>query len=509
VEPRPGPTEHPKATLLGARSMELFRRWGLDEAVYAACMPQEDAYYIIFCDRLAGHELHRFASPPIARIRARDPEAAKRWRELAWSPYGKTQIGQQALEPVLLDHARGLAPLTMRHGRKLAAFEDRGDHVRATIEDEGGATETIEAEYLVACDGGASMVRRALGIRMVGRGRMRSNVSYLFRSRDFLQAHGKGLANLAFCFTPGCYGVFTAIDGKELWNYQYYWSDPSQDGLQDPAAVLHAAMGRPFAFELVGTTHWHHHQSVAAEWRRGRVFLAGDAAHLFVPTGGVGMNTGIGDACDLAWKLEGVLRGWASDGLLDSYEAERKPVAIRNSIISATNSDRIDMVMAETPDFIGEDSERGAAARTRLKGRIAWMSRQFNSAGVHLGYRYADSPAVVPDGTYEPPDDPNQLVPSTWPGSRLPHAWLPDGRSTLDLVGPHFSIVGAGVAPEAPVLSAALRAAGVPFTAFRCDAAVLQGPGLLLVRPDGHVAWRGAGDPPDAPSIVARMTGRS
>jgi 2-polyprenyl-6-methoxyphenol hydroxylase-like FAD-dependent oxidoreductase len=512
VEPRPGPTQHPKATLLGARSMELFRRWGLDEEVYAACMPQQDAYYIVFCDRLAGHELHRFASPPVEKIRARDPATVARWRELAWSPYGKTQIGQQALEPVLLAHAERLPALTMRHGWRLAAFDDMGDHVRAALEhDTTGERQVVETEWLVGCDGGASFVRRSLGIRMHGRGRMRSNVSYLFRSPEFLDAHGKGLANLYFCFTPGCYGVFTAIDGREVWNYQYYWADPTREETAPPddaAAVLHAAMGKPFRFELLGTTHWHHHQSVASDWRRGRVFLAGDAAHLFVPTGGVGMNTGIGDAADLAWKLEGVLRGWAGERLLDSYEAERRPVAIRNSIVSATNSDRIDMVMADTPEFIGEDGMRGAAARARMKERITWMSRQFNSAGVHLGYRYVDSPAIMPDGTPEPPDDPNQVVPSTWPGSRVPHAWLPNGRSTLDLLGPGFTLLGAGMDPDAPRLLAALAAADVPHRSLRCDAEVLGGPALLLVRPDGHVGWRGADDPVDAGAIVPRVIGR-
>jgi hypothetical protein len=220
------------------------------------------------------------------------------------------------------------------------------------------------------------------------------------------------------------------------------------------------------------------------------------------------MNTGIGDAADLAWKLEAVLRGWAGERLLDSYEAERRPVAIRNSIISATNSDRIDMVMADTPEFIGEDSACGVAARARLKDRIAWMSRQFNSAGVHLGYRYVDSPAIVPDGTPEPPDDPNQVVPSTWPGSRLPHAWLPDGCSTLDLLGPGFTLLGAGMEPDAPRLLVALAAAGVPHRALRCDAEVLGGPTLLLVRPDGHVGWRGTADAADAAAIVARLVGR-
>ena len=512
VEPRFGATGHPKATLLGARSMELFRRWGLDEAVYGACMKQQDAYFIVFCDRLAGHELHRFASPPVERIRSRDPAAAERWRELAWSPYGKTQIGQQALEPVLLRHAQGLERLTMRHGWRLAAFEERGDHVLATLEDAAsGAQEQVEADWLVGCDGGGSAVRRRLGIKMHGRGRIRSNVSYLFRSDAFLAAHGKGVANLYFCFTTGCFGVFTAIDGGRLWNYQYYWADPTRDDTappDDPAAVLHAAMGRPFEFELLATTHWHHHQSVASDWRHGRVFLAGDAAHLFVPTGGVGMNTGIGDAADLAWKLAAALSGWGGEALLDSYEAERKPVAIRNSLISATNSDRIDMVMAETPAHIGEASERGELARAKLRKRIGWMARQFNSAGVHLGYRYADSPVIVPDGLPEPPDDPNQVVPSTWPGSRFPHAWLPDGRSTLDLLGEAFTLVGAGRDAVAPMLLDAFRAAGIPVQAVRCDADVLGGPQLILVRPDGHVGWRGACDPGDADLVVARLAGR-
>ncbi|MCX7370908.1 MAG: FAD-dependent monooxygenase [Alphaproteobacteria bacterium] len=493
VEERTEPTRHPKATLLGARSMELFRRWGLDEAVYAACMPQQDGYFILFTDTLAGQEFLRFTSPAVDRIRARDPATIARFRELQWSPYGKTQIGQQALEPVLLEHARGLSALSMRHGAKLESFVDEGPRVRATL----STGETITADWLVACDGGASMARRQLGIGWIGRGRMRSNVSFLFRSPDFLAAHGKGLANLYFVFTKGSFGVFTAIDGRELWNYQFYWADPTRDDrLDDPRAILHRAMGRPFEAEILATTHWHHHQSVAQSWRAGRVLLAGDAAHLFVPTGGVGMNTGIGDAADLAWKLEATIRGWAGPRLLDSYEAERKPVAWRNSVISPNNSDRIDAVMAEAATGIDA---------TRLTERLRWMARQFNSAGTHLGYRYADSPIVVPDGTPEPPDDPNQVAPSTWPGSRLPHHWLDDGRSTLDLVGTRFTVLG-----PAPGLAAALRACGAPVAeaAIPPEAATFFTAPCLLVRPDGHVAWRGAAEPVDAAVIAATVTGR-
>lgn len=514
VEQRTTPTAHPKATLLGARSMELYRRWGLEEAICAAAIPNEHPYYIVFTTRLAGEELFRFRSPSIAEARRRDPGALQRHRELSWSPYGKVQIGQQVLEPVLLEHAARQPLLEMRHGCRLVGYTQGEDHVTATLEELASGRQTrVRARYLAACDGGTGQIRRDLGIRRSGRGRMRGNMSFFFRSREFLAAHGLGLANLYFVFAPDSFGVFTAIDGSELWNYQYYFLDPAKaTETADPAAILHRAVGRPFAFELLQTTHWHHHQAVAARWRAGRVFLAGDAAHLFPPTGGVGMNTGIGDAFDLAWKLQAVLEGWGGDALLDSYEAERKPVAIRNSLISASNSDKIDMIMQETPDFIDEPTEAADVARRALARKIRWLARQFNSAGVHLGYRYVDSPVIVADGTPEPPDDPSQVVPSSWPGSRVPHVWLADGRSSLDLFGDGFVLLTASpAAAGVDALLAAARERGLPLRVECLEATVLgalQSAGhSLLVRPDGHVAWRSEHLPQDCAVLLDQVRG--
>lgn len=516
IEQRSGPSEHPKATLLGSRSMELFRRWGLDEEIFAAAIPNEHPYYIVFTTQLAGQELHRFRSPSINEGRCRDPAALQRFRELQWSPYSKTQIGQQALEPVLRRHAERLPGLEMRHGWRFEGFTQQDDGVLVTLTELAtGVTETVRAGYLVACDGGSGEIRRTLGIRRNGRGRMRSNVSFFFRSKDFLPAHGLGLANLYFVFNPGSFGVFTAIDGNELWNYQYYFLDPTRSTEElDAAAILHRAMGKPFEFELLQTMHWHHHQSVARQWRVGRVFLAGDAAHLFAPTGGVGMNTGIGDACDLAWKLDAVLRGWGGEALLESYEIERKPIAIRNSLISATNSDKIDMVMDEIGPEIEADTPQGESHRADITGRIRWMARQFNSGGTHLGYRYVESPVIAGDGTPEPPDDFMQVVPSTWPGSRAPHAWLTDdtsvrGKSTLDWFGRGFVLVCAPDAPDATPLVNALVARGATCRVETLPASLVapyEKP-LVLVRPDGHVCWRGDQPPPEPAALAACVTG--
>lgn len=523
VEERTSPTEHPKATLLGARSMELFRRWGITDEIYANALPAHINYFITFTTRLAGRELYRVTSPSIEETISRPPDVVARYRELQWSPFYKTQIGQQALEPVLWKFAERHDNVALRHGWRFLDFTENEDGVVSHIENvETGRIEQVRSSYLIACDGGPSGVRRKLGIKMGGRGRMRGNISFYFESEEFLKVHRRGLGNLYLIFAPDSFGVFTAVDGNKRWSYQFYFLDADKQTEDlDATAILHRAVGQPFDFELKSTQRWHHHQSVAQSWRSrlpdetpGRVFLAGDAAHLFTPTGGVGMNTGIGDAIDLGWKIDAVLKGWGGPNLLSSYERERKPIAVRNSVISANNADKTDMVMSETPSDIDEESPRGDRLRAELVEKIKWMSRQYNSAGTHLGYRYIDSPIIVGDGSPEPPDDPAQVVPSTWPGSRAPHGWTTAdeslrGRSTLDWFGRDFVLVTADSAAAAEV-GQAFRSLAIPFRVQEiADTGQLRlfERKHVLVRPDGHVAWRGDAIPTNVEELVNVVRG--
>lgn len=514
IEQRTERTRHPKATLLGARSMEQLRRWDLDDEIYRNSLPNDLDYRIFFVTGMNGDILMRFESPSIDKVRSRNPAYMERWAELRHSPYGKTQIGQQAVEPILVNRAQQTPGLTFMEGWKLVSFEQDDDSVSAVIEHcETGEQKTVHSRYMVGCDGGASVARRQLDIRLVGRGAMRPNVSFLFRSAEFAKSHPVGPGNLFYVMLPDTFGVFMSIDGKDLWGYQYYFLDPAtKTEHPDVEAILHRAVGKPFEFELLNITHWQHHQSVATHFRAGRVFLAGDAAHLFSPTGGVGMNTGINDAFDLSWKLHAVLSGWGGEWLLESYEQERRPVAIRNTQRAAANSDKNDMIMAEVTPALLEKTPEGELLRAKLSQKLAWVAGQYESAGVHLGYRYQKSDICVPDSAVEPPDDYRYVSQSTYPGFRAPHVWRKDGTSTLDLYGRDFVLLCLGVpATHGSSLVQAFAERGVPLRCHVIDEtaviAAYEYP-LVLVRPDGHVAWRGYAVDDDPLQLVDRVRGQ-
>ena len=496
--------------------MELYRRLGLSEQILQAGLPTSYPYEVVFTSQLSGAAHYKYASPSPDEYRRMAAGEMEPSADALWSPYFKVQIGQHALEPVVLDYVRSLPSVDVRYGAEVLSFQDTGDKVQVEIRDlVSGETSRVEGLYLAACDGGRSMVRSALGVPFVGRGAMRRNVSYLFRSTDFLDKAAVGRANLYFIFDPGNFGVFTMIDNDGLWNYQHYVLDDSAGVTPeiDAEAEIRAAMGRDFEFEVLGTLRWSHHQSVAAKFRQGRVFLVGDSAHLFCPTGGVGMNTAIGDAFDLSWKLWATLSGWGGEELLDSYETERWPVAFRNTVAGASNADRIDAIMKMSTAALGEDSEEGERLRAAMAPKFQWLAKQFNSMGLHLGYRYADSPVIVPDGTPEPPDDPRTVVQSSWPGMRAPHVWVDRESTTLDLFdGTSYVMVCARQDPEGlQQWRRQAKSMEIPFTdaAISGEAALAYETAFVLVRPDGHVCWRGESLDVDAARVLAVVSGRS
>jgi hypothetical protein len=310
----------------------------------------------------------------------------------------------------------------------------------------------------------------------------------------------------------GTWCVFTSVDGRTIWRVTIVGAKEKLDPeVLDMASEIRRAIGRDdVPFEILRVVPWRRSQCSAATYRVGRVLLAGDSAHTTSPTGGHGMNTGIGDVSDLGWILEALLEGWGGDGLLDAYDSERRPVAIRNSASSTSNYKG--WVDNSGYADVLQPGELGDQCRARIGERLVGsLHNEWNSLGIDLGYRYDQSPLVVSDGTRATPDDPSEYVPTARPGHRAPHLWLSDGRSILDLFGHGFVLLRFG-GPDADVEAfvSAANAVALPVQVVDVshqNAATLYERRLVLVRPDGHVAWRGDKLPADSAELVDIVRG--
>jgi FAD binding domain-containing protein/aromatic ring hydroxylase-like protein len=338
------------------------------------------------------------------------------------------------------------------------------------------------------------------------------NVAVLFRS-PLLEYTRHGPAVQYQIINAQINGAIAAVDGKELWRLNVRNVNEEQLETLDAPQKIRYALGGDIPFKLLAVRPWTGHCVVADRYHEGRVFLAGDAAHLNWPAGGFGMNTGVGDAVDIGWKLAAVLQGWGGPHLLDSYTAERKPIAMINVNEAAEMRASFDNQTPFSPQ-IEEDSDEGRQLREKARAAILRTRAkefQHDSAGIELGYRYEDSPICVPDGTPAPPLDHGLYVASTWPGVRAPHAFLQDGRSTLDLFGRGFMLLNMSGrdATRNPIAEAAHRV-GMPIeTVALAERGVRQlyERDFVLVRPDGHVAWRGEQIPDDAAVIIDQIRG--
>ncbi|HVL57063.1 MAG TPA: FAD-dependent monooxygenase, partial [Burkholderiaceae bacterium] len=391
VEQGDGNNPHPRANMAGQRAMEIFRRWGLADQVLDASLPRDYPVNVIFSTRLTGIEIHRFSLGSTADFHAATPEYRAQVPDVDWSPYFKTQIGQNYLEPVIAQFASSFPGVSVRYGWRLEHFTQDDAGVTATIAC-GNERQTVRAQYLVGCDGGRSLVRRTLGIEFEGRGALSRNLGIYVRIPNFLKTHPLGPGTLLWTLAPDVRGVFITINGNDLWTYNRYFV--GEDDRSDPAEMVCQAIGKNVPLQVLSVQPWTGYQVVAAKYRCGRVFLCGDSAHLFNPTGGFGMNTAIVDAADLGWKLAAVLAGWGGTALLDAYEIERRPIGVRNTNEAAGNFDKVATLM-RLPAAIEADTAEGAALRARIAERVRGQKKTWSASGMHLGYRYEGSPLIV------------------------------------------------------------------------------------------------------------------
>jgi len=493
-----------KAGTLNERTMELMRRWGLrDQIVGWGCDDEYPRDTVYLTSLVGGHLVGRSAMP----------SAAERC-ESPGSPEILRKCPQFVLDPLLAAAATATGLVDLRHETRLVDVVDLGDHVVAEVVDGDGRHERLRADYLVGCDGAGSTVRRLMHIPFEGR-TLDHSVTVVVEIDELERHHSHGKAERFLFLGPdGAWSNATSMDYDRIWRFTLlgFSAAPDLDTIDAAAQVRRALGSDEIPFRILGVVPWRRSQCAARTFDHGRVLLAGDAAHTTSPTGGHGLNTGLGDVSDLGWMLAACLEGWGGPGLLHAYTQERRPVAVRNSTLSSRNYEQ----WVEPLDYsqiLASGAEADAARRTVGDRLVTSLHGEFNSQGVGLGFRYEGSPIVVPDGTPEPPDEVSTFVSTDRPGHRAPHAYLEDGRSTLDLFGEGFVLLRLGPRPpDARALVVAAASGGVPLTVIHIDepsVARAYSRALVLVRPDGHVAWRGdvAPDLDDAAAIIDTVRG--
>ena len=493
LERRPVPAPWPKADRANARTMEIYRRMGLAERMRAAGYPAVNPMDVFVVERLCDPPVARLPYPSVQSSRERI--AATRDGSEPLEPY--QLVSQNAIEPLLKSVAEETPSLVVRYGWEAVAASQDDDGVTVTAQTSDGEERRVAGRYLIGADGGRSTIRRGLGIKLSGWSGDRDLVQVVFRSDELYEQIVAG---------PGRHYMF--IDGSMLvaqgsrTEFTLHSQLPADT---DFGVLIRELIGTDVAFEIRHILTWRHRLALAERYRDRRIFLIGDAAHLVIPSGGLGMNTAIGDGTNLSWKLAGVVHGWGGPGLLDSYERERRPVGARNVEASGWAAQGI----AEWREIV----EGGAATREQVaQSAEMLLGRMHTMRGAELGYHYVASPIIAAEpGTSDEQWDITAYRPSARPGARLPHMWLSDGRALQDLAGPDFTLVSLEGGDCAPGIEKALGGLGVPIAALHLAEPKLRavyGARLLLLRPDLHVAWRGNAAPADAEQLAALVTGR-
>ncbi len=518
VEPKPGTAFNPQANATQARTMEHFRRHGFADEIRAQGLPPDHPTDIAYFTRYCGHELARLQLPTAAQAAGAVKTMGGSW-SAAELPH---RVSQKFVEATLLEKVQRLPTIELRHGWRLEAFEEADTLITARIlPDAGVEAVTVLARYLVGADGARSMVRQRLGIPWGGAtgikrdfmgGRM---FAVYLRAPSFYEVFPHAPAWMYVSVNAQRRAFMASVDGRTEFAFHaavHEGEDADRWTAEDARRIFGEAMGREIPIEVLSVLTWTAgHALVAERFQHGHVFIGGDAAHLFTPTGGLGYNTAVEDAVNLGWKLAHVLQGRAPESLLSSYEAERKPLAVRNTGYARRFADSVGLFVA-SPE-LESDTAAGAAARDHASEHLnAHVRLEFNIPGVTFGGRYDGSRIIVGDGSLPPADAPNTYTPSACPGGRPPHAWLEDARSLYDSFNFEWTLLALG--PGAPDTQAFVRAArilGLDLQVVqhaRAELASLYEAPLVLIRPDQIVAWRGHATS-RAAEILSQVTGRT
>lgn len=500
-----------KSNHTSARSMEIFRRLGVADELRNNGLPGDFPHSVSYRVTAIGKELTRIKIPS-----RNDRFTATDGPDCGWpTPEPPHRINQIYLEPILFAHAESFPTLKILSETELSGFENHDDEVIATAYDHcSGKQLTIHCQYLVGCDGGSSTVRKGIGAKFEGDAVIQRAQSTYIRAPQLLAMMQAGPAWASFSLNPQRSGNMYAIDGKEKWLIHNYLRDDEPDfDSVDRDACIRAILGvgPDFEYEVLGKEDWYGRRLIANKFRQNRVFVCGDAAHIWVPYAGYGMNAGIADATNLSWLLAAHLNGWAPASILDAYTCERQPITEQVSHFVMNHCMEMAKQRMSVPDNIDADDEAGAAARAEL-GRQAYELnvQQYAAAGLNFGYYYDASPLIAYDGEKQPGYTMSTFTSSTVPGCRVPHLWLADGRSLYDALGPEYTLLRFD--PELdvqPLLNAAAKY-GVPLTLLDVksqEAAEYYPEKLVLARPDQHIAWRGNQLPDDADQLIQRIRG--
>jgi 2-polyprenyl-6-methoxyphenol hydroxylase-like FAD-dependent oxidoreductase len=505
IEQKERPAFLPKMERVNARTMEIYRRIGLAQKIRAAGLRPDcpmDVYIVL---ALNESPLLRLPYPSVAQAQA-DARATNDG-SLPLEPY--QLISQYTLEPLLKSVAETIPAVSVRFGYEFLSLRQDPEGVTARVRKSDGSAQDLRASYLVGCDGGTSPVRRELGIKLAGEGNTLGLRQALYRCDELFD-------RLPIGNGPGKGRHYHVADDKAtqliMQDSTRHWTLHSiVDTNEEMNAAFERTVGVPIKYEMLSCDPWRQNLLLADGYGKDRVFLAGDAVHLVIPTGGLGMNSGVGDANDLSWKLAATLRGWGGPNLLKSYEIERRQVGERNVGASRyATLGRRKWRSLWRPN-IRDNTPAGEQARYVLSTMADIEQRKSNEMiGAELGYRYVDSPIIcnIPGG---PEHLFREYHPTTWPGARLPHVWRDDGTPMQDHIPDGYTILKLGrTKADASGLEKALRSRGAPTTVLDVPDRVareIYGYDLILTRPDMHVVWRGNGPPEDAAGVAAVATG--